>query len=72
MADLHNKEVAIRFYENRYEEGYMEEWDDLKKTKVKEVILSLGLMEKGKALDFGCGNGVFTAIIKELLPKWEG
>lgn len=71
MPDLHNKEVAVEFYETRYEEGYMEEWDDLKKAKVIEVIQSLGLPEHGKALDFGCGNGIFTTIIKKVLPGWE-
>lgn len=71
MADLHNKDIAKAFYDKRYEEGYMEEWDDLKKSKVREVISQLNLPESGKALDFGCGNGVFTHIIKELLPKWE-
>ena len=53
MTDLHNKDVAIEFYEDRYEKGYMEEWDDLKKKKVKEVLLDLNLPPKGKALDFG-------------------
>lgn len=71
MPDLHNKEVVVEFYETRYEEGYMEEWDDLKKAKVIEVIQSLGLPEHGKALDFGCGNGIFTTIIKKVLPGWE-
>jgi len=69
--DLHNKETAVEFYEERYEQGYMEEWDDLKKNKVKEVLLQLQLPAKGKALDFGCGNGVFTRIIKDTLPGWE-
>jgi SAM-dependent methyltransferase len=71
MTDLNNKETAIEFYEDRYEQGYMEEWDELKKQKVKEVLLSLSLPEKGKALDFGCGNGVFTKVIKNVLPHWE-
>ena len=71
MKDLHDKETAIEFYEDRYEQGYMEEWDDLKKKKVREVLLELNLPPKGKALDFGCGNGVFTRIIKDMLPGWE-
>ena len=71
MEDLHNKEKAIDFYDARYEEGYMEEWDELKKSKVKEVLLQLNLPQKGNALDFGCGNGVFTRIIKDVLPQWE-
>jgi len=69
--DLHDKEAAIEFYEDRYEKGYMEEWDDLKKKKVEEVLRQLHLPPTGKLLDFGCGNGVFTRIIKDTLPGWE-
>lgn len=69
--DLHDTKTAIDFYDKRYQDGYMEEWDDIKKNKVKEVIGLLNLPPKGKALDFGCGNGVFTNIIKQALPAWE-
>lgn len=69
--DLHNRDKAIEFYDDRYEEGYMEEWDQPKKAKVEEIIHSLNLPEKGRALDFGCGNGVFTAILKKCLPGWD-
>src|ERR1700754_1131853 len=69
--NLHEKEVAVEFYDERYRQGYMEEWDETKKFKVREVIRQLNLPATGKALDFGCGNGVFTIILKELLPSWE-
>lgn len=69
--NLFDTDVAIDFYENRYQDGYMEEWDELKKRKVKEVLTLLNLPPKGKALDFGCGNGVFTNIIKQVLPNWD-
>lgn len=69
--DLHDTGTAVDFYDQRYQDGYMEEWDDIKKGKVKEVIQLLNLPEKGKALDFGCGNGVFTNIIKKVLPDWD-
>lgn len=71
MTDLHNKETAVEFYDIRYEAGYMEEWDDLKKSKVREVLSQLDLPLQGKVLDFGCGNGVFTKIIKDVLPAWD-
>ncbi len=70
-SDLHDINTATEFYDNRYEDGYMEEWDELKKEKVRETIRSLNLPASGSALDFGCGNGVFTKIIKEVLPNWE-
>jgi trans-aconitate methyltransferase len=71
MSNLHNIHSAIEFYDQRYEEGYMEEWESAKKEKVKEIIRSLHLPATGKALDFGCGNGVFTNILKQELPEWE-
>jgi SAM-dependent methyltransferase len=69
--DLHDTETAIDFYEKRYKDGYMEEWDDIKKNKVVEVLKQLNLPATGKVLDFGCGNGVFTTIIKKVLPRWD-
>lgn len=68
LRDMH---VAVDFYDKRYKDGYMEEWDDIKKNKVREVLQLLNLPAKGKALDFGCGNGVFTNIIKMALPGWD-
>jgi SAM-dependent methyltransferase len=59
------------FYDARYRQGYMESWDSGKIRRVRELILGLGLPEKGTALDFGCGNGVFTRVIKDCLPGWE-
>jgi len=70
-TDLHSINAAVEFYDERYEEGYMEEWDDAKKRKVGEIIKTLNLPETGNALDYGCGNGVFTNIIKKCLPKWK-
>ncbi len=63
--------MQVEFYDNRYQNGYMESWDNSKINKVKEVLRSILLPSTGKALDFGCGNGIFTGIIKEVLPNWE-
>ncbi len=71
MENLFDKDVAVEFYENRYEDGYMEDWDAAKKNKIRELIDLLELPVKGRALDFGCGNGVFTRILKDALPNWE-
>lgn len=49
----------------------MDDWDLRKKQKVLEIIRELELPEFGYALDFGCGNGVWTDIIKKALPSWE-
>ncbi|MBU1086384.1 MAG: methyltransferase domain-containing protein [Candidatus Omnitrophica bacterium] len=69
--NLMNKRDAVRFYDDRYAQGYMEEWPLEEKQRVLDVIKSLDLPETGMALDFGCGNGFFTDVIKQALPQWD-
>ncbi|GJQ22599.1 MAG: hypothetical protein HBSAPP01_03890 [Candidatus Brocadia sapporoensis] len=68
---LYNQKQSVEFYENRYEQGYMDEWPIEKKRKIFEVIQLLQLPAKGEALDFGCGNGVLTEIVRQALPSWK-
>lgn len=70
-ASLYEKEVSLEFYEDRFEQGYMDDWPLEKKQRVIEIIRELPLPEKGIALDFGCGNGVFTEVLRVALPHWE-
>jgi SAM-dependent methyltransferase len=67
-AQLYDKQASIEFYEDRYAQGYMDEWPDEKKQRIFEVIQSLDLPERGDALDFGCGNGLLTGVIRQALP----
>jgi len=69
--DLYNQEESIQFYEKRYSKGYMDEWEPAKKQRVLEIIKELNLPDTGEALDFGCGTGVFTEVIKKALPQWQ-
>ncbi len=69
--ELYQKEKAIDFYEDRYEKGYMDEWPVEKKQRVFEILRSLPLPETGMALDYGCGNGVFTDLLRQALPHWK-
>jgi ubiquinone/menaquinone biosynthesis C-methylase UbiE len=69
--ELYHKEEAKKFYEERYEKGYMDEWPKAKKQRILELIQELPLPKKGKAIDFGCGNGIFTEIVRQALPDWE-
>ncbi|MFX1500540.1 MAG: methyltransferase domain-containing protein [Promethearchaeota archaeon] len=41
------------------------------KKKIFEVIQELQLPARGEALDFGCGNGVLTEVIRQALPFWK-
>ncbi len=68
--EIENK-TDSEFYDDRYRDGYMEEWDENKKNMIKDVIQKLNLPSTGKLLDFGCGNGVFTKLLKEILHEWD-
>lgn len=62
---------AKDFYEARYAAGYMETWPDWKRARVRGIVAELPLPASGEALDFGCGNGVFTQALREALPGWN-
>lgn len=49
----------------------MDEWPLEKKQRVIEIVRDLQLPEKGDALDFGCGNGVLTEVVRQVLPAWN-
>lgn len=49
----------------------MTNWPDEHKNRVFELIRSLNVGGDGSALDLGCGNGIYTKIIKEALPGWR-
>jgi len=68
---LLDKDASTKFYEARYADGYMDDWDAAKKERVKEVIIKMNLPTQGQALDYGCGNGVFTEVLAQALPGWK-
>ena len=69
--DLSNRKASAEFYENRYTHGYMGYWSAFEKERLLSLIRELNFPVSGKALDFGCGRGIFTAIFLEALPGWE-
>lgn len=72
MKPIGNSDIEnIAFYENRYVGNYMDEWDNVKKNRIVELIKGMNLPDKGNLLDFGCGTGVFTILFKKILPKWN-
>ncbi|MFZ5570632.1 MAG: class I SAM-dependent methyltransferase [Thermodesulfobacteriota bacterium] len=65
---LHEAKAHIDFYEQRYRKGYMNYWPDERQKRIYAIVRSLDLPEKGEALDFGCGNGIFTEVLRRALP----
>ncbi len=70
-SQLYDRDRAVEFYEARFEQGYMDEWPAERKRRLVEVIRRLPLPAAGRALDFGCGNGVLTDVVRQALPDWE-
>ncbi|MDY6991098.1 MAG: class I SAM-dependent methyltransferase [Pseudomonadota bacterium] len=66
-----NQSKTIDLYNDRYQKGYMEQWPQWKIDRVNQIISELKLPKKGVALDFGCGNGFWSNVLKNLLPDWE-
>lgn len=66
-----NQSKLIDLYDGRYQKGYMEQWPQWKIARVNQIISELKLPKEGVALDFGCGNGFWTNVLKNLLPEWE-
>jgi SAM-dependent methyltransferase len=70
--ELSDSRSATVFYDDRYAQGYMEEWSEEKKRRIVEVVSALPLPMRGRALDFGCGNGVLTDVLRRALPTgWD-
>lgn len=70
VETLCQREQSVLFYEERFSRGYMDEWPLERKQRLINLLKELSLPECGRGLDFGCGNGVLTAVLKEVLPKW--
>jgi SAM-dependent methyltransferase len=58
-------------YDDLYSSWYMNDWPQWKKDRLLSILKTLSLPETGRALDYGCGSGVFTRWLKEVLPGWE-
>ncbi len=70
-SELYDRDRSVEFYEERYEQGYMDEWPPERKRRLIEVIRGLDLPAHGEALDFGCGNGVLTEVVRQALAGWD-
>lgn len=71
MKSVNSLNDFQNFYDQRYSTGYNPLWPIEQKQRIFELIRSLNLPETGSALDFGCGRGEFSKVIKQALPKWS-
>lgn len=60
--------AGAEFYDARYARGYMDAWSAERKARIFDLIRGLELPPTGTALDFGCGNGLLTEVIRLALP----
>ncbi|HRJ30861.1 MAG TPA: class I SAM-dependent methyltransferase [Cyclobacteriaceae bacterium] len=59
-------------FDSRYSKGYMTAPRVVERKRISEVLKKIAqLSDKGVALDFGCGKGDFTILLKQLLPGWR-
>jgi ubiquinone/menaquinone biosynthesis C-methylase UbiE len=63
-----NKEELVNFYNDRYETGYMDSWPYKKIRRIKDLIKKIHIPAGGIILDYGCGTGVFTSVLKDIFP----
>lgn len=58
-------------YEVLHQQGYVTDWSPARKRIIRDVLRELPLPAEGEALDFGCGCGVLTEILRQELPGWR-
>lgn len=71
VQELEDPGKARTFYDRRYRAGYMDDWSIEKRDRVAELVRELRLPPRGRVLDYGCGVGAFTAVLRSALPGWE-
>lgn len=69
QAQSHLDHVA--YYDDQYASGYTDAWSTDAQRRVRDFIRGMDLPAVGRAIDFGCGLGTLTPILREALPNWE-
>jgi SAM-dependent methyltransferase len=67
-APARSTRAMVTFYNARYSAGYMQDWPSEKKQRIISIVRELNLPRNGTALDFGCGSGVLTEILRQAMP----
>ncbi len=69
--EFENEQQVRSYYNSRYEANYMDEWDVGKIMMVKDILLSLRVSPGSRILDYGCGTGFFTDLIRRFSMRVE-
>lgn len=59
---------ARALYDRRYRDGYMDFWARSNLRRIAALLRQLAIPNGARVLDFGCGTGVFSALLRESLP----
>lgn len=62
---------ARNYYNQLYSGAYADGWPVERYDRIKALVQSLALPPTGRALDFGCGRGALTRVLKDALPSWD-
>lgn len=71
VENLKDPAAVKRFYETRYEQGYMDVWGHDRRRRLQDALADVVLPAGARVLDFGCGSGALTATLAELWPHVE-
>jgi SAM-dependent methyltransferase len=66
-----NLAEAQAYYDARYSAQYADGWEPGRYVRIHDMVRSLELPARGRALDYGCGRGALTRVLKTALPGWE-
>ena len=70
-VQLADEAACERYYDCRFQSGYMDDWPAARAGRIAWMLRDLGLPASGAAVDYGCGGGAFTSVLREVLPGWE-
>jgi SAM-dependent methyltransferase len=69
-VQLADEAACERYYDGRFQSGYMNNWPAARARRIAGLLRELALPVSGAAVDYGCGGGAFTAVLRHALPGW--